>query len=373
MYKEILDKAIELRHEIHRYPELSCREKETRKRLMRFLKENSTLEVIDRGEWFYARYKAADAKGKIALRAEMDAVCVEEKNDFEYRSADPGAAHKCGHDGHSAALAAFALQVDRDGADKDIYFIFQHGEEIGAGKPESAIIKEEGIDEIYAIHNLPGMPLGSVNTREGTLCCASLGMILDFHGKQTHASTPELGINPAGAVSEIVQSLNAMIASVEARGLLLATVIGIEVGSDNFGVSAGSGRLLLTVRGQYEDEMNRLYKMIDDRAVELADKEGLIYRLEVSDVFPETANHRAAVEKIRRVCKERGFEYIEMPEPIRTSEDFGYYLKETTGAQIWMGSGEDCPPLHTELFDYRDELIPISCDLFRAIIDDNMI
>ena len=128
MDKSLKTKAINLRHTLHSYPELSGCETETKKTVMDFLKENTTLQIVDRGLWFYGKYSCQKDEGKnnsIAFRADFDAIKVFEDDVLQYASKNPGIAHKCGHDGHTAALCAFAMEVCEKGADRDIYFIFQ--------------------------------------------------------------------------------------------------------------------------------------------------------------------------------------------------------------------------------------------------------
>lgn len=133
MSDERLDLAVQLRHALHAHPELSGREFWTRQTLMDFLRAHTRLEVVDRGSWFYAFCKGRGA-GKVAFRADFDALPMEETLQIPHRSCCPGAAHKCGHDGHSAALALLGLILDEEGAARDTYLIFQPAEEIGGGE-----------------------------------------------------------------------------------------------------------------------------------------------------------------------------------------------------------------------------------------------
>ena len=196
-----LSLAAALRHALHAHPELSGQETWTKARLMDFLMEHTHLALYDRGSWFYALCRGR-GEGKIAFRADFDALPIEETCDLPYHSQCPGVAHKCGHDGHSAALALLGLTLERTGADRDVYLIFQPAEEVGAGGEAcAALLKEEGIGEVYAFHNMPGYPLHTVALRRGTMNCASKGVTYRFEGGPAHASTPELGRNPAAAVS----------------------------------------------------------------------------------------------------------------------------------------------------------------------------
>ena len=370
MNKTNLDKAIKLRHHLHMYPELSEQEYKTREALIDFLKENTSLEVVDRGRWLYAKYTAAEKKKpSIAFRADIDAIRVQEKDTLPYASKNPGAAHKCGHDGHSSALCAFAMEVDQNGADRDIYFIFQHAEETGAGAKECCVlIEEENIAEVYGLHNLPGASFGCVCTRPGVVNFASVGIEYSLTGAPTHASTPELGRNPAKAVSRMVLAIDDITAAQNPKGRLLATVIQMDVGERAFGVSAWEGKLLLTVLGEYGEEMDAFIEALNATAAEECEEYGLELSIQYYERFPDTYNHPEAVEKIKKICEDNNLEYVEM-EPMRSSEDFGEFTKKTCGALIWLGAGENWPPLHDENFDYNDALIEETCELFRLLVE----
>ena len=118
----------QLRHELHQHPELSNQEAWTKQYLMDFLKAHTNLEIVDKGLWFYGIYRAGKSKRNIAFRADFDAVPIEETINISYGSKNPGISHKCGHDGHAACLAGFAMEIDQKGADKNIFFLFQHAE-----------------------------------------------------------------------------------------------------------------------------------------------------------------------------------------------------------------------------------------------------
>ncbi|MDR1637193.1 MAG: M20/M25/M40 family metallo-hydrolase, partial [Treponema sp.] len=254
MDKDILEKVVKLRHELHRRPELACRELWTKQRLIGFLRENTSLEIVEKGRWFYALYRAGADRPNIAFRAEFDALPIDETIDLPYGSQFPGISHKCGHDGHSASLAGFALEIDRKGADKNVYFVFQHAEETGEGAAECApLMDEAGIAEIFAFHNAPGLPEHAVGVKDGVTCCASTGVIIRLTGVPCHASQPEDGRNPSLAMAELVRSLPGFTKAAEYRGLVMGTVVGIKAGGEAFGVSASEGRLMLTIRAEYDE------------------------------------------------------------------------------------------------------------------------
>jgi len=359
--------AVALRHELHRHPELSNNEVWTKTYLMDFIRKHTSLEVVDRGAWFYAAYRASGRGRKIAFRADFDALPIDETITLPYGSQIPGVSHKCGHDGHSASLAAFALEVDQRGCENNIYFIFQHAEETGDGAKECvALVTEEGIEEVFGYHNEPGYPIGEVIVNSGSYMCASKGMSLFFEGTPSHASDPGVGRNPAQAIARIVCALPSLHRAEDYRGLVLSTVIHVEIGSAAFGTSAGSGVLRVTLRGQYEEEMNRLEKRLDALAFGLASEYGLEYHAEFCDCFPETYNHPASVEKIRKVCAGLGIKTHEFPHLLRGSEDFAYFTKATQGAYFDIGAG-DITPHHTATFDFPDEIIKTAVDVFNGL------
>ena len=370
MNKDLFVKALNLRHKLHQYPELSGEEVETRKRIRDFLRKNTNLEVVDKGAWVYAKYTAPVQPAKsIAFRADFDAVKVEERNDVPYASVNEGVSHKCGHDGHTAALAAFAMDVDAKGCDCNVYFIFQHGEETGiGGKVCAKLIEEEQIDEVYAVHNWPSAPFGSLGLREGVINCASKGMEIHLTGKPAHASYPEMGICPAVSISRLVMELDEIVKRNHFKGLVLGTVIQVDVGERSFGVAAHEGRLLLTIRGEFEKELLMMEEGIVNLAKSEAQRVGLELEILYDDEFPEVNNAPEAIAKLRAIAAEKGWPINEMTDPIRASEDFGYYLKKAPGALIWLGAGENWPHIHSETFDYNDGLIEKTVDLFWELV-----
>ena len=368
MKKENLELAIKLRHELHQNPEPSNHEIWTKKRLIDFLKEHTSLEIVDRGLWFYAIYHAGADKPNIAYRADFDAIPMDEGIELPYGSKNPGVAHKCGHDGHSASLAAFALEVDQEGADKNIYFLFQHAEETGDGAFQAKVfIKENNIEEIFAYHNMSGQPLKSINVIEGTSNYASRGMIIKMIGKPSHASQPELGRNPAYAIAKLIDAIPEWTAPGKNRGEVLCTVIQVNVGERAFGISASEGELLLTIRAEFEEELDKLQENFEKLATEEAEKAKLKVSFEYNDVFPVTANHPESNVKVRETAVEKGFELNEMEKGHRGSEDYGWYTKETKGTIFWIGNGKDYPALHTFEYDFPDENIEIAVEMFKGL------
>ncbi len=370
MEERLLARAVALRHTLHQYPELSMEETGTKNRLMDFLRGTPGLELLDRGRWFCARLRSpAPVRPPIAFRADMDALPLEEPPGLvPYGSRCPGTAHKCGHDGHSASLAALALTLDPASLTRDVYLVFQHAEETGQGGRECAdFLVSEGVREVYACHNLPGLPLGAVAVPEGPAQPASTGLILRFRGRSCHASRPEDGRNPAGAIARVICSLPALADAKRWHGLTLITVIQVRVGERAFGTSPGYGELLLTLRGEREEEFRQLLEQTRSLAREEALRDGLELSCSCQDSFPATFNHATCAARVRRAAEETGIPLVRQSELFRASEDFGWYTRAIPGAIFYLGSGENCPGLHTPEYDFPDALIPVAVRLFQRL------
>lgn len=365
MNKELLEETILLRHELHRHPELSGQETNTKKYLMELISEDTGLEVCDRGNWFYAYYESELPEAKnIAVRADMDALPMSDIEGLEYQSETEGVSHRCGHDGHSAVLYGLARMVSENDAANNVYFIFQHGEETGLGAYECAeLIEEKSIDEIYAFHNWSGFPEKAVVLKRGTVMCASEGLRIVMTGKPAHASRPEDGASPAFALSKIV----AKAAELERPGETMATVVGINCGGTNFGMMPGEGEVDITLRALREEDMKALESELTGFAEAVGSEAGLDVVIEKLDVFPETTNDKEAIAKVTKAACELNMEVREMAEPIRSSEDFGWYQKKCPGAMIFIGNGENYPQVHTEGYDFNDNIIETAANLLYEI------
>ncbi|MDY5484265.1 MAG: amidohydrolase [Otoolea sp.] len=352
-----LDEIIQLRHALHACPEPSGGEVRTKALLMDFLKSHTTMELIPCGDGFYAAHREGDSAGKkpsIALRADYDALAL------------PGgtAAHLCGHDGHAAALCGAALLAEEKSFGRDVFFLFQPAEEIGEGAEACLeLFERESVGEIYGVHNLPGFPLGQVLTRPGTFACASRGVILKFLGKPAHAAYPENGISPAPAVGELLCALPDLTEPSRYTGMTMCTVIGAKVGDKAFGQAAAAAEVWLTLRGEHDTDLERLYEGILTMSKALAEKYGLSASHQLQDVFPSTENTPACAEKVRKLCHGALLEA-----PMRWSEDFGHYLKVCPGAFFGIGAGEKQPPLHTEKYEYPDELLEPTMEAFLELM-----
>ncbi len=367
--KEALNLAIELRHAIHQNPDLSHEERPTIDRIMAFLRQHTKLELHDMGTWLYAVYRSGNAQPGIAFRCELDALPIEDRIDADYRSVKPGIGHKCGHDGHAATLCALAMVLERQGAPVDVYLLFQHAEEVGEGGEACLpLVRNNPISAIYAWHNHPGTPFGTVLVKDHTIYCGSKGITFTFVGTPAHAAYPEQGRCPAPAVAELVQRIPSLTAAQTWQKLVQCTVIQMDVGEVAFGTQAYQGCLRLTIRGELQKEQDALEMQLRDLAQQLADRDGLELSVSTCDAFPATVNDATCTEHVRSVCRECGFNVQEIEKPYRASDDYGHLTAAIPGMIFEIGSGEDLPDIHTEAFDFPDALIPRAVTILYQLI-----
>ncbi len=349
----IIEQITSLRHVLHACGEISGQEKQTKEVLQRFLQEYTSLEILDCGEGFYAAHREGTGNG-IAFRADYDALALP----------GGGAAHLCGHDGHAAVLCGLALMIEGKAVGRDVFLLFQPAEETGAGAmPCTELFQKEDITEIYGAHNLPGFTFGQAYTKTGTFACGSVGMIVKFHGKPTHAAYPENGLSPAHAVGELLAYVSRPAISDNYTGMVLCTVIGAHMGEKAFGAAAADAEVWLTVRSEHGSDLKLLRKSIMRIARNLAEADGLEFEIEEMDAFPATENDPDCVNKVIERCNGKT-----LMTPMRWSEDFGHYLMKCKGAFFGIGAGEDCPALHTDNYEYPDELLGPSMQIFYKLI-----
>ena len=363
MQAELVEKLQELQRQLHVNPELSGKEGGTHARLAAFLRQNTTLRVVDTGSVLFAINDEGAAK-TICLRADMDAVCNSAGRPF----------HGCGHDGHSAALAGAALYLQQlrqsgAGCGQNVLLLWQPAEETGAGAAEALkVLRTEKIDHIYGCHNIPGYPLGQVLLREGVFACASKGMTVRLTGRQSHAAYPEQGASPGPLMGEVLQRLQGWCHLPQYQGLVLATLVGLQAGSRNFGVSAGEGEINLTLRAERLADLLLLQQTIENTIEALAQKQGIAVDFGYVDEFPDTVNDAALTARLAQVFAAAGIPTATLAQPMRWSEDFGWYLKQTPGVYFGVGAGQSTPGLHTDGYAYPPALLGPMVDVWCALL-----
>ncbi len=371
-----LDKIIELRHELHKYPELSDNEFLTSERIATFLSQYKNAEIIRGigGNGLVCIFKGQEDGPSILFRCDLDALPINETNNFEYKSTEKGVSHKCGHDGHMAIIAGLADLFSKNPPKKgQAVLLFQPAEENGQGAYR--VINDEKfkkikVDYAFALHNLPGFPKGEIILRKGVFAAASKGMIIKLTGKTSHAGEPENGNSPAIAMADIIKQLDGL---PKKKGIfsdfVLLTVIHARLGEVAFGTTPGYAEVMATLRTYSDKDMQVLTRESESIAGINAQKSNLKLELEYVEEFPATINNNKMVKIIEDVAKSGQINYRYKKTPLRWSEDFTHFTQHITGALFGLGSGENHPQLHNPDYDFPDVIIETGMEIFYNIFN----
>ncbi len=372
----MLEKISALRKELHQHPELSGEEIETAVRIKNFLSHYPPSELIEGigGHGLAAIYSFGKEGSVIMIRCELDALPIEESNLFKYRSGRNGVSHKCGHDGHMAIVAGLSYWIKDQAYKKGkVILLFQPAEETGKGAKaiiEDKKFKELKPDYVFALHNIPGEPLNSIISIRNNFSSTVQSLAIFLEGKESHASEPENGINPALAIAEIIKQFDLLnISEPEKPNFILLTPVHIKMGQVAYGISAGSGELHFTLRTRDEVHMENLKLAIDIVLTKICQ----LYHLELEtgwfDYFPNSKNDPFCNELIQKAAEMNNLKIEEKPYPYKFGEDFGWFSKYYNSAMFGIGSGEFSPALHNPNYDFPEEIIPTGMAMFTSIID----
>jgi amidohydrolase len=309
------------------------------------------------------------------FRSELDALPIEELSQSAHRSAVPGKGHLCGHDGHSTILLGLARLIARRPPVRGrVVLLFQPAEEDGSGA--AAVLADPRFADIrpdwaFALHNMPGVPLGRAVIAPGPANCASEGLRVVFHGRTSHASTPEDGVSPALALAALIPAaIAAGPGGALGPGFRLVTVCHANLGEPAFGISPGKGEVWLTLRTLFDTDMAALRDEVTGLASRLADQHGLTLDFTCHDRFAACSNHPDAVQAITRALDAIGVPHDAAGLPMRASEDFGLFGHHARSAMFLLGAGETCPRLHNPDYDFPDNLIPTGVAIFERVRQD---
>ena len=372
--KDMLD-LIELRHDLHRHPEISGEEKETARRISDFLEQAKPDRIFTDlgGHGVAAIYDSGKSGPVILIRSELDALPIQEKSEAEYRSGVDGKGHLCGHDGHSTILTALALGLSRKRPETgSVILLYQPAEETGAGA--AAVIADPRFDEIkpdYSCspHSLPGLPFGHVSVVEGPVNCASRGIKIRLSGKTAHASSPEHGVSPMRAIAQLMPALTDLGSGFPPQpDFSMVTITHAVMGEAAFGISPADAEIWATLRTLTDDRMAKLCADAEALAKTVAEDQKLRLDIAYDDIFLHCENAPEAVDRIRRALTEEKIPHGSEGLPMRASEDFGRFRAVSSSAMFFLGAGRDYPNLHNPDYDFPDGLIDIGARIFMRII-----
>jgi len=375
MPSDSVDPFVQFRRELHQFPEISGQEFATQQRVKSFVSQFHPTSITDVGKTGLLLQYGSDPSGPATLiRADMDALPIQESNEFGHKSRNDGVSHKCGHDGHTAILTRLASLLHKQPPAKGIvYLLFQPAEETGAGA--EAVLNDPAFSSVkpnlaYALHNLPGYPQGAIVCKPGDFTAAVKSLIVRFQGKVSHSAEPEHGINPAYLMAEFtLQSQAIEQKDPNSEDFALITPIYTTLGEKSYGISAGYGEVHLTLRTRNNERMEALTRQLTDRLSNLSAGTGISIETAYTEAFLANQNDTKAFEAIKTCTEMLGYNFIEKKEPFKWGEDFGLFTQHYKGAMFGIGAGENTPALHNADYDFNDNLIEPAAQFFAALIE----
>ncbi len=366
--------AINVRHQLHAQPELSGQEAGTAAFVVSQLKSIGVSKIHTgfAQHSVLAEIDCQQAGQTILFRCELDALPINEINDFAHRSTKQDISHKCGHDGHIATMLAFADKLIRSPAPTGkILLLFQSAEETAEGAKfiiESGFLAQFSIDFVFAYHNIPSLPLGTVSCKKGIFTPSVESFCIELTGKKCHASQPSNGICPANTIAELIIFMASLDQPNQvADDYFVATPIYINMGDKTYGIAAGHATIGYTIR-TFDNLVLEQYKQkIIETIASICKKESLHFDILWFEAFKANINDAEAFERIQSAATHSNLQFIEMEQPFDFGEDFGMFTNTYKGAMFGIGSGTNCPALHTNNYDFPDELIDIGSDVFYQL------
>ena len=368
---------VEFRHDLHRHPELGFDESRTKAKVAAVLRYLG-LEVHE-GVGVVGVLKSGMGNRAIGLRADMDALPIREQSSHNYVSNNPGVMHACGHDGHTSMLLGAATTLANDpNFDGTVVFIFQPNEELGLGAQamiNEGFLENFPIDEVYAIHNLPGAPLGQVSTRDGLICSSESIFEITISGQGGHASMPQKGRDAITIGAELVSALQTIVSRKLAPGAGAVVSVTEFLTDGQRNVLPGSATLKGDARARSPKDRQDIEKYMRQIAKGIATMHGVSVAVDFNTEFIETINAADPTKGLINTAQSMGLETIPNRDPMSFSEDFAHFAAAVPGCFMLLGNGETGAhgqPLHANDYDFNDDLLPIGRDLWVNLVRERL-
>lgn len=363
--------ATQLRHAIHSYPELAYEEFETARRVLACLERLPNLDVRSgiAKTGIVATLNGDRAGPTVALRAELDALPIQERSDLPYRSKVANRMHACGHDGHTACLAGAAIVLSEMAEDLPgcVKFIWQPAEEGragGAAMLDAGILDDPPVDAAFAMHGWPYMPLGSIGVRPGATMASADFFDIQVRGVGAHAAYPHRSVDPIFVGAQIVNAVQ----SIASRGVdpldaVVVSVTEFHAGSAN-NIIPDTAVLTGTIRTLREEVRAHVLRRFDALVRQTAAAHGAEVDIDLGRGYPVLVNDAACSAFVERVvCETIGAETLEPDMPAcMGGEDFAFYAQRVPAAFWRLGVAtqiaESQPTLHQATYDFPDAAIP---------------
>ena len=378
-FAELYPTIVEWRHDFHRNPELQYELPKTAAKVADLLRSFGCDEVVEgvgkSGVVGVIHGQFDTSRRVIGLRADMDALPIDEKSDVLYKSEVPGVMHACGHDGHTAMLLGAAQYLcETRNFDGKAAVIFQPAEEGGAGAKamiDDGLVTRFNIDEFYGIHNMPGIETGKFAIRQGPLMASADRFKIILTGKGGHAAMPHLAVDTTLVAAQILVNLNLIVSrSIDPLKRVVVTAGTFKTDSSALNVIANTVELEGSVRSLDEDMRDLVQERLSQVAEGTAAANQCDITIEYERGYPITDNNEEATQHAISVASSVSEVDTDTP-PIMPSEDFAYMLMEKPGAFIFLGNG-DSQMLHNPEYIFDDEAIPFGSSWYAGMVEERL-
>ncbi|KEJ89396.1 M20 aminoacylase family protein [Sulfitobacter donghicola] len=368
------------RRHLHQYPELQFDVHETAKfveeKLRSFGISDITTGIGQTGVVAIIEGRSNTSGRTVGLRADMDALPIEEATGLEYASKNPGKMHACGHDGHTAILLGAAQYLaETRNFDGRVALIFQPAEEGGGGGLEmckDGMMERWSIDEVYGLHNMPGAEPGSFHIRDGALLAATDEFEITITGQGGHAASPHTAIDPNLATAHVIVALQSIASrNVDPLKQVVVSVCTLQADSETHNVIPSSVTMGGTVRTLDKGVRDLAQKRLEEIVELTARAHGCTAKIDYDRGYPVTFNHTANTNYAADAAEAVTPGVDRATPPIMAGEDFSYMLEERPGAYIMLGNGEGATVHHPE-YNFNDEAIPAGCSWFAEVVERRM-
>jgi amidohydrolase len=374
------DWLVDIRRTIHMHPELGFEEIETSKLVSEWLERFGLQVKKGIAKTGVVGLLQGNQPGKtVAIRADMDALPLNEANPIPYASKIPGKMHACGHDAHVTILLGVAkfFSSMKDQIRGNIKWIFQPAEEGGGGgriMVEEGVLDNPKVDAIFGAHVFPQLSIGKVGVCEGEALAAADRFIIKMIGKSGHAASPHLAKDPILAAGHLITQLHSIVSrNVNPLDSAVITV-GKVSGGTAFNIIPDEVELLGTLRSLNSRVREEVKSRIEEVAQGTAHSFGMDYRFDFEYGYPVLINEMEMTKLVIEACsKGIGKGKVENLNPSMGAEDFAYYLEKVPGSFFRLGTGNEergiVHPYHSSLFDIDEDVLPFGVEIFVRIID----
>ena len=373
------NEMVKWRHHFHENPELAYEEVNTSKKVVSLLKQFGISKIEEGIGKTGVVAILENGRGKsIGLRADMDALPIHEENqEKKYKSKTTGKMHACGHDGHTTMLLGAAKYLAETKNFKGrVVLIFQPAEEGFAGAKamiKDGLLQKYPIDEIYGMHNMPGLEKGVLAIESGPRLAAADNFEVEIVGKGAHGAMPSNSIDPIVCSASIIQNIQSIVSrNSDPKETLVITVASINSGKAN-NVIPKTAKLTGTVR-YYDNELGKLAKK---RFLDIVNSTSHAFGakaiIDFHKGYPATVNHQEQSIFAYNIAKKViGLKASNHQKPMMGSEDFSYFLNKVPGCFAWIGNGNSAS-LHNPKYDFNDDVLSIGSSFLASLAEERLV